>query len=297
MQGDAAPCRLDEPPVALDRLAIPRLRVGPGVLLRLLEPRPLPEQVAVVGETPVEWAYPRMAARAERLLASGVGRRRSRAEFTGAVIGRGSAAPSLPPISAPTREAALDSSASSHRSEPGRGRDARGGSAPRPRAGPSREARLSPTGWVRWAARCPRAPAARAGSGLRRSRGRAVSLTPVGGGSRRASGRRVEKCFVAGCALTLQRSRPSSARHQAARAPAANVEATARLQAPTQRILADVKRRHVVSGACGSRRPARAPGRLMALLAPRAGGLNELSGRALARLLAPDFASRFARSL
>jgi hypothetical protein len=241
MHGDAAPCRLDEPAVALDRLAIPRLRVGPGVLLRLLGPRPLPEQVAVFRETPVEWAYPRMAARAERLLASGVGRRRSRADFTGAVIGRGSAAPSLPPISAPTREAALDSSASSHRSEPGRGRDARGGSAPRPRAGPSREARSSPTGWVRWAARCPRAPAARAGSGLRRSRGRAVSLTPVGGGSRRAAGRRVEKCFVAGCALTLQRSRPSSARHQAARAPAANVEATARLQAPTQRILADVK--------------------------------------------------------
>ena len=158
---------------------------------------------------------------------------RSRAEFTDAVIGRGSAAPSLPPISAPTREAALNSSASSHRSEPGRGRDARGGSAPRPRAGPSREARSSPTGWVRWAARCPRAVAARAGSGLRRSRGRAVSLTPVGGGSRRASGRRVEKCFVAGCALTLQRSRPSGARHQAARAPAANVEATARLQAPS----------------------------------------------------------------
>ncbi len=35
----------------------------------------------------------------------------------------------------------------------------------------------------------------------------------------------------------------------------------------------------------------------MALLARRAGGLKELSGRALARLLAPDFASRFARSL
>jgi hypothetical protein len=242
-------------------------------------------------------SVPAHAAREERLLASGVGRRRSRAEFTGAVIGRGSAAPSLPPISAPTREAALDSSASSYRSEPGRGRDARGDSAPRPRAGPSREARSSPTGWVRWAARCPPAPAARAGSGLRRSRVRAVSLTPVGGGSRRASERRVEKCFVAGCALTLQRSRPSSARHQAARAPAANVEATARLQARTQRILADVKRRHVVSGACGSRRPARAPGRLMGLLARRAGGLTRLSGRALARLLAPDFASRFARSL
>ena len=180
-----------------------------------------------------------------------LGRRRSRAEFTDAVIGRGSAAPSLPPISAPTREAALNSSASSHRSEPGRGRDARGGSAPRPRAGPSREARSSPTGWVRWAARCPRAVAARAGSWLRRSRGGAVSLTPVGGGSRRASGRRVEKCFVAGCALTLQRSRPSGARHQTARAPAANVEATARLQAPTQRIPADVKRLHVVSGTRG----------------------------------------------
>jgi hypothetical protein len=90
--------RLDEPTVALDRLAIPRLQVGPGVLLRFLEPRPLPEQVAVFGETQVEWAYPRMAARAERLLASGVGRLRGRAEFTGAVIGRGSAAPSLPPI-------------------------------------------------------------------------------------------------------------------------------------------------------------------------------------------------------
>jgi hypothetical protein len=36
MHADAAPCRLDESAVALDRLAIPRLRVGPGVLVRLL---------------------------------------------------------------------------------------------------------------------------------------------------------------------------------------------------------------------------------------------------------------------
>jgi hypothetical protein len=296
MHGDAAPCRLDEPAVALDRLAIPRLRSGPacswlvGAASAARAGRCLWGNAGGMG-------VPAHGGACGTLAGVGRGPPAEPSGGTGAVIGRGSAAPSLPPISAPTREAALDSSASSHRSEPGTGRDARGGSAPRPRAGPSREARSSPNGWVRWAARCPRAPAALAGSGLRRSHGRAVSLTPVGGGSRRASGRRVEKCFVAGCALTLQRSRPSSARHQAARAPAANVEATARLQAPTQRILADVKRRHVVSGACGSRQRARAPGRLMALLAPRAGGLNELSGRALARLLAPDFASRFARSL
>jgi hypothetical protein len=127
--------------------------------------------------------------------------RRRPAEFTGAVIGRGSAAPSRPPISAPAHEAAPRWSASRYGIEPGRGRGARGGSAPRPRAGPSREARSSPTGRVRRAARRARAPADCAGSGLRRSRASAVSATHAGGGgSRRASGRRVQQGRVVTCA-------------------------------------------------------------------------------------------------
>jgi hypothetical protein len=47
--------------------------------------------------------------------------RRRPAEFTGAVIGRGSAAPSRPPISAPAHEAAPRWSASRYGIEPGRG--------------------------------------------------------------------------------------------------------------------------------------------------------------------------------
>jgi hypothetical protein len=126
--------------------------------------------------------------------------RRRRAEFTGAVIGRGSGAPSLPPISAPAREAAPRWSASRYGIEPGRGRGARGGSAPRPRAGPSREARSSPTGRVRRAAQRARAPADCAGSGLRPSRGSAVSPTHAGGGgSREASRRRVQQGCVVAC--------------------------------------------------------------------------------------------------
>jgi hypothetical protein len=139
----------------------------------------------------------------DRRPARGLGVRPGPAEpsgITGVVIGRGSAAPLLPPISARAREAGPGWSASSRRSELGRGRGARGDSAPRPRAGPSREARSSRAGRVRRAARRARAPAARAGSRVRRSRGSAVSMHAGGGGSRRASGRRLEQGCVVACA-------------------------------------------------------------------------------------------------
>lgn len=140
-------------------------------------------------DPPVERVEPRaVAARAERCGAAGAGRRRSPGEFTGAVIGRGSAAPSRPPKSSPAREAASGWSASSCRSEPGRGPGGRGGSAPRPRVGPGREVTSSPTRRVRRAARRARAPVGCAGAALRRSSGSAVSPTHAGGGgSRRAS--------------------------------------------------------------------------------------------------------------
>lgn len=131
---------------------------------------------------------------------------------TGVGIGRVSTAPLPPPRSAPARAAAPGWSAWSCRCELGRGRAGRGDNAPRPRAGPSRQARSSAAGRGRRAIRRGRAPAASVGSGVRRSRGSAVSTHAGGGGTRSASGRRPERGCVVACAsrFSVRPSRPGS---------------------------------------------------------------------------------------